>query len=93
MTSGYQGLPALTFAQLTPQQVWAFEINQSQNQNPNSPTGSNPTILRPDLTANGETDTLGNNLLAFNYVEPGVIQSVTALGMTLPSSLALQLGA
>jgi hypothetical protein len=49
--------------------------------------------LRPDLTAAGETDTLGNNLLAFNYVEPGVIQSVTAFGLTLPSSLAFQLGA
>ncbi|HZV03447.1 MAG TPA: hypothetical protein VE999_00015 [Gemmataceae bacterium] len=75
----------LTFAQQTPQQVYAFEINQSQN--------PIPTTLRPDLTTNGETDTLGNNLLAFNYVEPGVIQSITALGMTLPSSLAFQLGA
>ena len=83
----------LTFPQLTPQQFWAFEINQFQNPSPNSPTGSNPTTLRPDLTANGETDTLGNNLLAFNYVEPGVIQSITALGMTLPSSFAFQLGA
>jgi hypothetical protein len=83
----------LTFPQLTPQQFWAFEINQFQNPSPNSPTGSNPTTLRPDLTTNGETDTLGNNLLAFNYVEPGVIQSITALGMTLPSSLAFQLGA
>jgi hypothetical protein len=83
----------ISFAQLTPQQVWAFEINQFQNPSPTSPTGSNPTTLRPDLTANGETDTLGNNLLAFNYVEPGVIQSVTAFGLTLPSSLAFQLGA
>jgi hypothetical protein len=88
----------ITFGQLTPQQVHAFEISQFQNQNPNPPPQgldpqSFPTTLRPDLTANGETDTLGNNLLAFNYVEPGMIQSVTALGMTLPSSFAFQLGA
>jgi hypothetical protein len=75
----------ITFAQLTPEQVHAFEINTFPNRT--------PTTLRPDLTANGETDTLGNNLLAFNYVEPGVIQSITALGMTLPASFAFQLGA
>jgi hypothetical protein len=88
----------ITFGQLTPQQVHAFEISQFQNPNPNPPPQgldpqSFPTTLRPDLTANGETDTLGNNLLAFNYVEPGMIQSVTAFGMTLPASLAFQLGA
>jgi hypothetical protein len=88
----------ITFGQLTPQQVHAFEISQFQNRNPNPPPQgldpqSFPTTLRPDLTANGETDTLGNNLLAFNYVEPGIINTVTALGLQLPASFALQLGA
>jgi hypothetical protein len=88
----------LTFAQLTPEQVHAFEINLFQNRNPNAPPGgedpqSLPTILRPDLTANGETDTLGNGLIAFNYGDPGTIQSVVALGISLPPSFAFQLGA
>jgi hypothetical protein len=43
------------------------------------------------FTVNGETDNLG--LFAFNYVDPGEIQSVTAFGMRLPGSVALQLGA
>jgi len=75
----------LTFAQQTPQQVYAFELNTFPDRT--------PTTLRPDLTVNGETDTLGNNLLAFNYVEPGEIRSIAALGMTLPASFAFQLGA
>jgi hypothetical protein len=88
----------LTFAQLTPAQVHAFEMNQFQNRNPNAPSGGEdpqflPTTLRPDLTVNGETDILGNGLIAFNYAEPGVIQSIVALGITLPPSFAFQLGA
>jgi hypothetical protein len=68
----------LSFAQLTPQQIYA------------PPTGSPqpPGLL---FTVNGETDNLG--LFAFNYVDPGEIQSVTAFGMRLPGSVALQLGA
>jgi hypothetical protein len=86
--------------QLTPQQVWAFEINEFQNPNPNAPPNppglppqSLPTTLRPDLTANGEADTIGNNLVTFNYVEPGIINTVTAFGTQFPGFVAIQLGA
>jgi hypothetical protein len=86
----------LTFAQLTPQQVNAFEINEFQNPNPNPspdnlPPFALPTTLRPFYTVNGETDSLG--LFAFNYVDPGVINTVTAFGMQFPGFVALQLGA
>jgi hypothetical protein len=86
----------LTFAQLTPQQVYAFEINSAQNMNPNFVEGSNappafPTLLRPFYTANGETDNLG--LFTFNYVDPGTINTVTAFGVQFPGSVAFQLGA
>jgi hypothetical protein len=40
---------------------------------------------------NGETDNLG--LFAFNYVDPGTINTVTAFGIQFPGSVALQLGA
>jgi hypothetical protein len=49
--------------------------------------------LRPFYTVNGETDSLGNNLFAFNYVDPGVINTVNVLGFQLPGIFALQLGA
>jgi hypothetical protein len=70
----------LSFAQLTPQQVYAFELQ-------NTPA----TSLRPFYTINGETDNLG--LFAFNYADPGEIKSVTAFGMQLPGLVAVQLGA
>jgi len=89
----------LTFAQLTPQQVYAFEINSFQNRNPlpfPAPPPDNippsfPTLLRPFYTANGETNNLG--LFAFNYVDPGTINTVTAFGVQLPGIFAIQLGA
>jgi hypothetical protein len=42
-------------------------------------------------TTNGETNNLG--LFAFNYVDPGTINTVTAFGVQFPGILALQLGA
>jgi hypothetical protein len=42
-------------------------------------------------TTNGETNNLG--LFAFNYVDPGTINTVTAFGMQFPGLVALQLGA
>src|SRR5262249_24319806 len=42
-------------------------------------------------TTNGETNNLG--LFAFNYVDPGTINTVTAFGFQLPGIFAIQLGA
>jgi hypothetical protein len=89
----------LTFAQLTPEQVYAFEINSFQNRNQNpfpAPFPDNfppsfPTTLRPFYTVNGETNNLG--LFAFNYVDPGTINTVTAFGVQFPGVVAFQLGA
>lgn len=75
----------LTFNQLTPQQFYAERISAFQN-----PSGI-PTTLDSNNTAQGETDSLG--LFAFNYVDPGTINTVTVLGFQLPGSFALQLGA
>jgi hypothetical protein len=86
----------LTFAQLTPQQVYASDINFFQNMNSNPPPQSFPTTFAPNspfYTVNGETDSLGNNLFSFNYVDPGVINTVNVLGFQLPGIFALQLGA
>jgi hypothetical protein len=87
----------LTFATLTQQQVDAFEINSAQNRNLNQqdglPPAAFPTLLRPDYTANGETNTVGNNLITFNYVDPGVINTVQVLGFQLPGIFAIPLGA
>ena len=77
----------LTFNQLTPQQVYAQEISEFQN-----PSGL-PTTAYLNYTAQGETDTLGNGLVAFNYVDPGTINTITALGMQLPGIFALELNA
>ncbi|HEY7327719.1 MAG TPA: hypothetical protein VH592_08770 [Gemmataceae bacterium] len=88
----------LTFGQLTPQQVYAFEINEFQNPNPTPPPmplapQTLPTTLRPYYSVNGETNTLGNNLVSFNYVDPGIINTVTAFGVQFPGFVAIQLGA
>jgi hypothetical protein len=42
-------------------------------------------------TLNGVTNTIGS--FAFNYVDPGVINTVTAFGFQFPGFVALQLGA
>ena len=82
----------LTFGQLTPEQVYAEAISRFQNPTMNFPF-ANPTTTVPFYTAQGETDTLSNGLIAFNYVDPGTIDSVTVLGFNLPGSVAFQLGA
>ncbi|HEY7311911.1 MAG TPA: hypothetical protein VH643_21285 [Gemmataceae bacterium] len=85
----------LTFAQLTAQQQYTFEINSFQNPNLNRqgdlPPSAFPTTLRPFNNVNGETDSLG--LFAFNYGTQGAINTVNVLGFQLPGSFALQLGA
>jgi hypothetical protein len=85
-------LPAtLTFNQLTPQQVNAEFISYEQN-NVGSPTPpNNPSTLDPYYTAQGEKDDFG--LFSYSYVDPGTIQTVTALGMQLPGIFAANLGA
>lgn len=75
----------LTFNQLTPQQVYAESISEFQN-----PTG-NITTLAPYYTAQGEKDDFG--LFAFNYVDPGNIDTVTFGNSTLPGVFALMLNA
>jgi hypothetical protein len=75
----------LTFNQLTPQQIYAEEISEFQN-----PSGLQTTLFVLN-TAQGETDNLG--LVAFKYVDPGTIDTVTAFGFQLPGIFALQLGA
>jgi hypothetical protein len=78
----------LAFNQLTPQQVYAEEISAFQN-----PSGI-PTTLAPYNTAQGETNTLLGGALAFNYVDPGTISTVSVLGITqLPGIFAVSLGA
>ncbi len=79
----------LTFNQLTPQQVYAEEISVFQN-----PSGM-PTTLVPSHTAQGEKDTIATPVgpVTFNYVDPGTIDTISALGMQFPGILALQLGA
>jgi hypothetical protein len=75
----------LTFNQLTPQQVYAVAISEFQN-----PSGQ-PTTTTVYNTANGETDTIGS--FAFNYVDPGNIQTVTAFGTQYPGFVAIMLNA
>jgi hypothetical protein len=79
----------LTFNQLTPQQVYAQDISAFQN------SSGIPTTLDPYYTAQGEADTLATSIgpVAFNYVDPGTIDTITALGMQFPGSLAIQLNA
>jgi hypothetical protein len=79
----------LTFNQLTPQQVYAEQISIFQN-----PSGLQ-TTLTPYNTAQGETDTLTTPIgpVAFHYVDPGTIDTITALGMQLPGIFALRLNA
>jgi hypothetical protein len=85
-------LPAtITFNQLTPQQVYAFYF-QEYSTNPLVPF-QQVTANSPYNTANGETDNLGNGLIKFNYIDPGTINTITALGMQLPGTFAFQLGA
>jgi hypothetical protein len=50
-----------------------------------------PIVLNPYYTAQAETDNLG--LFAFNYVDPGTINTVTVLGIQFPGIFALNLGA
>jgi hypothetical protein len=80
----------LTFNQLTPQQVYAQQISEFQ-----SPSGT-PSATYLNYSAQGETDTINVNgtPLAFNYVDPGIINTITALGLTVPGfPAAAQLGA
>jgi hypothetical protein len=79
----------LTFNQLTPQQVYAEDISSFQN-----PSGQ-ATTLTPYNTAQGEKDTIKTPIgsVTFNYVDPGTISTISALGMTLPGILAVRLGA
>lgn len=73
-------LPAtLTFGQLTPQQVTG---------NLNTSTGQ-VTPLPTFNTAQGETDDFG--LFAYQYVDPGIINSMTIGSLTLPGSFAYAL--
>lgn len=76
---------SLTFNQLTPQQVYAESISAFQN-----PTG-NITTLNPYYTAQGEKDDFG--LFAFNFVDPGDINTVSFGNSTLPGVFALMLNA
>jgi hypothetical protein len=66
----------LTFGQLTPQQV-AGNLNTSTGQVTPLPTFN---------TAQGETDDFG--LFAYQYVDPGTINSMTIGSMTLPGGFA-----
>ena len=75
----------LTFNQLTPQQVYAQEISELQN-----PSGL-PTTAYLNYTAQGEADSIGGGVVTFNYIDPGTINTLTAFGMQLPGSFALQL--
>lgn len=79
----------LTFNQLTPEQVYAQDISEFQN------TSGTPTALNPFYTVQGETDTIATPIgpVAFNYIDPGTINTITALGRDFPGILALQLGA
>ncbi|GEM_PF-3029024 len=79
----------LTFNQLTPQQVYAQEISAFQN-----PSGT-PTTLSPGNTAQGEQDTITTPIgpVTFNYIDPGTIDTITALGREWPGILAIQLNA
>lgn len=78
----------LTFNQLTPQQVYAEEISSFQNSSSTSP---GPTTLSPYYTAQGEKDDFG--LFAFNYTDPGDIDTVTVGSATLPGIFAFMLNA
>lgn len=81
-------LPAtLTFGLLTPQQEFA-NVTFS-NTNSSTPT----TLPQVFYTAQGETDSLGGGLIAFNYLDPGTINTVTVFGRQLPGIFAIQLGA
>ncbi len=78
----------LTFNQLTPQQVYAEEISNFQNSSTTSP---GPTTSNPYYTAQGEKDDFG--LFAFNFVDPGDINTVSFGNTTLPGIFALMLNA
>jgi hypothetical protein len=71
---------ALTFGQLTPQQVQPI-VNANGNQ----------TGLASFNTAQGETDSFG--IVSFQYVDPGIINQIQAFGFNLPGSFAAQLNA
>jgi hypothetical protein len=51
------------------------------------------TTLSSFYTAQGETDSVFNGLIKFNYVDPGTIDTVSVLSFNLPGVFALQLGA
>ncbi len=80
----------ITFNQLTPQQVYAQDF-QEWSTNPSS--SSNITGLNPYYTAAGEQSAYLGGAIVFNYIDPGIINSVTALGINFPGSVALQLRA
>jgi hypothetical protein len=71
---------SISFVQPTPQQL------------------TNPVLsslsLTPFNSVAGETNSILGGLVKFNYVDPGNIQNISALGLQLPAlPLALQLGA
>ena len=77
-------LPAtLTFGQLTPQQVTGTYNTTT--------TPETLTTLPSYFTAQGETDNLG--ILSYNYVDPGIINSVSVFGLNLPGIFAFATGA
>ena len=75
-------LPAtLTFGQLTPlQQAYIYNSTLTQ-------ISAFPSFY----TAQGETDNLG--ILSYKYVDPGIINSVSVLGLNLPGIFAFATGA
>jgi hypothetical protein len=79
----------ITFNQLTPQQVYADKFQEYTTNPATFPATTSP----PYNTANGETDSLFNGLVVFNYVDPGTINTVTVLGLAFSGSVASQLGA
>ena len=80
----------ITFNQLTPQQVYAQDF-QEWSTNPQS--SQNITGLNPFYTAAGEQSAYLGGAIVFNYIDPGIINSVTAFGINFSGSVALQLHA
>lgn len=78
----------LTFNQLTPQQQAGTFTTTG------GPSGFGVQTSLPSFyTAQGETNSLLNGLIKFNYVDPGTIDTVSVLGFNLPGIFAFELGA
>jgi hypothetical protein len=65
-------------------------FNQPTPQQGSAPNGNS---LIPFGTVAGEKDSIFGGLVTFNYADPGNIETITALGLTLPGSFALNLNA